>query len=140
MSFFFGAGIIGLGYFIYENKNTLGYKLLKTYTYLQEQYNNRFSPKDLVNTSYFLYEKKNKTLTQSTFNNHNFTIFNVNDKNIFLYNPKNTKDDIYNQTFNDIKEHCKEYVEEKIPLIAMSITISFQENNQKKSLHQNQHY
>ena len=40
MSFFFGAGIIGLGYFIYENKNTLGYKLLKTYTYLQEQYNN----------------------------------------------------------------------------------------------------
>ena len=134
MSFFFGAGLIGLGYLVYENKQSIGYKILKTYTYLQEQYNTRFNPKDSLNVSYFLYNEKNKTLKQSISSNHNLSIFNVNDKNIFLYNPKNIIDDEYNKEFNDIKQNSKEYVEEKIPLIAMSTTIYYEDNNEKKIL------
>ena len=50
MSLIFGAGIVGLGFLIYENKQSIAYNLLKTYTYLEEKYQERFNPKDKLNS------------------------------------------------------------------------------------------
>ena len=62
MSLIFGAGIVGLGFLIYENKHSIAYNLLKTYTYLEEKYQERFNPKDKLNLSYFNYNSDNNSI------------------------------------------------------------------------------
>ena len=123
MSLIFGAGIVGLGFLIYENKQSIAYNLLKTYTYLEEKYQERFNPKDKLNLSYFNYNSDNKKIVNSTSSNHNFLIFKFNDVELFLrmYEDKNE----YQKSYDDIKKNIVKYTEEKIPIIAITVNITY---------------
>ena len=122
MSLIFGAGIVGLGFLIYENKQSIAYNLLKTYTYLEEKYQERFNPKDKLNLSYFNYNSDNKKIVNSTSSNHNFLIFKFNDVELFLrmYGDKHE----YQKSYDDIKKNIVKYTEEKIPIIAITVNIT----------------
>lgn len=123
MSLIFGAGIVGLGFLIYENKQSIAYNLLKTYTYLEEKYKERFNPKDKLNLSYFNYNSDNKKIVNSTSSNHNFLIFKFNDVELFLrmYGDKTE----YQKSYDDIKKNIVKYTEEKIPIIAITVNITY---------------
>ena len=129
MSFFFGAGIVGIGYLIYENKQSIAYSLLKTYTYLEDKYNKRFNPKDKLNLSYYNYSSDNKKIVNSSSNNHNFLIFKINDVELFLRKGEDKSQ--YLNSYNDIKKNVVKYSDEKIPIIAITVNITYTDSKDK---------